>query len=170
MHRIVPITLNVTPAEIPEGGDAFAHCLADEAKKAGWCPEVIYMPSRPMIKGLRLNMKGNTQPGKALFLERLEYEPNEEGMSWGRHTGVTDVTIAGPLVSFYPVCPEDLDEMTNEQVFFLNWSRVWTDEIGDFWNGTHDCKTMEEFIQHLKDTCIPVYERIGCHTKSMSKS
>ena len=51
-------------------------------------------------------------------------------------------------------------ELQDEQLFFLNWSSEWETHIWPYWEGRTEFKTIEEFIQNLKESAMtaePLY-------------
>ena len=68
------------------------------------------------------------------------------------------------------ITPESIEEhgFTQEQVHFLEWSRVWEEEIWHYWAGDTPFTTIEEFIDDLKQNIEHVYS--SPHIKSSSKT
>lgn len=63
----------------------------------------------------------------------------------------------------------DLLELTDEQLFFLNWANGWAQKIQPFWRGETDFTCVEEFVQDLKENYETLYERQGSAMKSATK-
>lgn len=70
--------------------------------------------------------------------------------------------------SFSSKLIEELD-LSDEQIFFLNWSNGWMDAIKLYWDGKTEFTCVGELIDDLKANYELVYHRPGGMSKSAIK-
>ena len=56
--------------------------------------------------------------------------------------------------------------LSDDQLFFLDWSRAFASNIDAFWYGRREQKTLEEFITRMQETC----DRVHLQEKPMVKA
>lgn len=139
--------------------------LADEGVKVGLKLRSLQPNDLEPMVGFTFHFKG-TGIHEILSLERAI------GAAWSWGFQIPEVTPRGPgTYLFTPLDIDAIDELglTNEQMFYLNWTTPYRAKLRAFWDDETGFETVEEFIQDLKDNCEPIYECVGAGTKSASK-